>query len=45
MPIGVHRLILLPQGASESELFALHLTEAEVTGYIRKVSDTLVGRG
>ena len=42
--LGVHRLILLPKGASESELFALNLTVADVTNYVRKIGETLVGR-
>lgn len=42
--LGVHRLILLPKGASEAELFALNLTDADVTQYVRKVGDTLIGR-
>jgi probable F420-dependent oxidoreductase len=42
--LGVQRLILLPKGASESELFALNLTETEVISYARKVGDSLIGR-
>jgi len=42
--LGVHRLILLPKGASESELFALNLSETDVLNYTRKIGDTLIGR-
>jgi probable F420-dependent oxidoreductase len=42
--LGVHRLIPLPPGPN-GELFALNLSEADVVAFVRKVGDTLIGRG
>ncbi len=42
--IGVERLILLPPTQSDTQLFSLTVTEQEVTDYVGRIGDTVVGR-
>ena len=42
--LGVHRLILLPCRASDTELLSLTLSEGDMIDFVKQTGDTLIGR-
>jgi len=42
--LGVHRLILLPRRATDTELLSLTLSEGDMVDFVKQTGDTLIGR-